>query len=102
MDVGPVLDLEDVVGSKVCALASRVEPRDYVDTAAALERYTVDQLIGLAKRLDPGLEDRDFADAGRQLDRMPDQLFTRYVRDQQDVAHMRERFASWPRNAIPE
>ena len=38
MDVGPVLDLEDVVGSKICALASRVEPRDYVDTAAVLEQ----------------------------------------------------------------
>jgi hypothetical protein len=102
MDVGPVLDLEDVIGSKVCALASRVEPRDYVDIAAALEHYTVDQLISLAKRLDPGLEDRDFADAGRQLDRMPDQLFTRYKLDQQDVARLRERFASWPRNAVPE
>ena len=28
MDIGPVLNLEDVLGSKVCALASRVEPRD--------------------------------------------------------------------------
>ena len=81
MDIGPVLDLEDVVGSKVCALASRVEPRDYVDTAAALERYSVDQLIAYAKRLDPGLTDRDFADAGRQLDRMPDGVFARYGLD---------------------
>ena len=97
MDVGPVLDLEDVIGSKVCALASRVEPRDYVDTAAALAHYTVDQLISLAKRLDPGLGDRDFADAGRQLDRMPDQLFTRYQLSRHDVARLRERFAGWPR-----
>jgi hypothetical protein len=37
-DVGPVLDLEDVVGGKVCALASRAYERDYLDTAAALER----------------------------------------------------------------
>jgi len=66
MDVGPVLALEDLAGSKVCALASRVEPRDYIDTAAAMRRYPVDQLIGFAKRLDAGLEDRDFADAGRQ------------------------------------
>ena len=97
MDIGPVLDLEDVVGSKVCALASRVEPRDYVDTAAALERYTVDQLIAYAKRLDPGLTDRDFADAGRQLDRMPDGLFARYGLDAAAVARLRERFAAWPR-----
>ena len=103
MEVGPVPDLpvlhlEDVIGSKVCALASRVEPRDYVDTAAALEHYTVDQLITLAKRLDPGLEDRDFADAGRQLDQMPDRLFTRYKLSQKDVGRLRERFAGWPRS----
>ena len=98
MDVGPVLDLEDVAAGKAVALVSRVEPRDYVDTAAALERFTVDQLIDLAKRLDPGLTARDFADAGRQLDRMPDRLFARYVPDQQDVARLRERFASWPRS----
>jgi hypothetical protein len=54
MDVGPVLDLEDAVGGKVCALASRVEPRDYADVAAALGRYRAAQLIGFARRLDPG------------------------------------------------
>ena len=56
----------------------RASPIDYVDTAAALGRYTVAQLIGLARRLDPGLTERDFADAGQQLDRMPDGLFARY------------------------
>ncbi len=98
MDVGPVLDLEDLAGSKVCALASRVEPRDYFDTAAALNRYTPAQLISFARRLDPGLDDRDFADAGRQLDRMPDGVFARYGLGPQDVARLRERFAAWPRN----
>jgi len=97
MDIGPVLDLEDVVGSKVCALASRVEPRDYVDTAAALERYSADQLIAYAKRLDPGLTDRDFADAGRQLDRMPDGVFARYGLDAAAAGRLRARFAVWPR-----
>jgi Nucleotidyl transferase AbiEii toxin, Type IV TA system len=97
MDVGPVLDLEDLAGSKVCALASRVEPRDYVDTAAALQRYSVDQLVGFARRMDPGLEDRDFADAGAQLDRMPDGVFTRYGLAPADVARLREQFTAWPR-----
>jgi len=97
MDVGPVLALEDLAGSKVCALASRVEPRDYVDTAAALQRYTVHQLIGFAKRLDPGLDDRDFADAGRQLDRLPDGVFARYGLSPDDVARLRGQFAAWPR-----
>src|SRR5260370_3558348 len=66
MDVGPVLDLEDVVGGKVCALASRVEPRDYVDTAAAMGLYSAEQMISFARRLDPGPTDRDFADAGHR------------------------------------
>jgi hypothetical protein len=50
-----VLAVEDVAGGKVCALASRVEPRDYADTARILERYTPAELIGFARRLDPGL-----------------------------------------------
>jgi hypothetical protein len=99
MDVGPVLDLEDLAGWKVCALASRVEPRDYIDTAAALRRYPVAELIGFAKRLDPGLEDRDFADAGRQLDRMPDGVFARYGLTPRDVAALRETLATWPRSS---
>jgi hypothetical protein len=97
MDIGPVLDLEDLAGWKAVAMVSRVEPRDYVDTAAALEHYTVGQLISFAKRLDPGLEDRDFADAGRRLDQMPDRVFGRYLPGPQDVARLRERFAGWPR-----
>jgi hypothetical protein len=40
MEIGPVLAVEDVAGGKVCALASRVEPRDYADTARMLERYS--------------------------------------------------------------
>ncbi|HTS97882.1 MAG TPA: nucleotidyl transferase AbiEii/AbiGii toxin family protein [Streptosporangiaceae bacterium] len=97
MDVGPVLDLEDLAGWKIVALVSRVEPRDYVDTAAALRHYTADQLIRLARQLDPGLEHRDFADAGRQLDRMPDGVFARYGLGREAVARLRERFAAWPR-----
>ena len=98
MDVGPVLDLEDVIGGKVCALASRAYDRDYVDTAAALARYSVDQVIGFARRLDPGLDHRDFSDAGRRLDRMDDAAFARFGLGPGDVAELRARFAPWPRS----
>jgi hypothetical protein len=101
MEVGPVLDLEDVVGSKVCALASRAEVRDFVDTAAALGRYSVDQLIGFARRLDAGLTDEDFADAGQRLDRLSDRVFARYGLRPPDVARLRERLAAWPRPRRP-
>ena len=97
MDVGPVLDLEDLAGWKTIALLNRAEPRDYADVAACLDHYTVDQLISLAKRLDPGLQRWDFEDAGRQLDRMPDRVFARYGLDPENVARLRERLADWPR-----
>ena len=98
MDIGPVLDLEDVVGGKMCALASRVEPRDYVDVAAALGRYNREQMIGFARRLDPGLTDSDFADAARRLDQWGDRVFAPFRLSPEDVALLRERFASWPRH----
>jgi Nucleotidyl transferase AbiEii toxin, Type IV TA system len=97
MDLGPVLNLEDVVGGKVCALASRIEPRDYVDTAAALKRYSVAELIGFATRLDPGLGDRDFREAGSRLDQWGHAVFAPYGLTPGDVAKLRDRFGDWPR-----
>jgi hypothetical protein len=98
MDIGPVLDLEDAVGGKVCALASRVEPRDYADVAAALERYSPAQLIGFARRLDPGLSGEDFAYAGVTLDQMDDRAFAEIRLSQHQVTALRERFVAWPRH----
>ena len=97
MDVGPVLSLEDVVGGKVCALAGRAEPRDYIDTAAALRRYSIQDVIGFARRLDPGLEDRDFADAARRLDQWGDAVFAPFGVTSADIAGLRAAFADWPR-----
>jgi hypothetical protein len=99
MDLGQVLDIEDVAGGKVCALAGHVEPRDYADTAALLEAYSPAQPMSLARQLDPGLTDRGFADAGQRLDRMPDEAFTAVGLSAHDVTRPRERFASWPRLA---
>jgi hypothetical protein len=99
MDFGPLLDLQDVLGGKVAALASRSYERDYWDTSAALERYTPEQLIGFARRLDPGLQAADFADAGRRLDRIADEAFTDLGLTHQDIVTLRGRFAGWPREA---
>jgi hypothetical protein len=96
-DVGPVLDPLDAIASKVRAFATRAEERDVIDVAAALGRYSAGQLIGLARQLEPGLEDEDFADAGRRLDRLSDTVFRRYGLSPDDIARLRERFAAWPR-----
>jgi Nucleotidyl transferase AbiEii toxin, Type IV TA system len=102
MEFGPVLDLEDAVGWKTVALAARAVPRDYFDVAAALQRFTIDQLIGFAKRLDPGLRDEDFADAGQRLDRVEDGWFASLGISGRDVARLRDQFAAWPRSASLE
>ena len=69
MAIGPVLNPLDAVASKVRAFVTRAEERDAIDVAAALERYTVDELITLARQLEPSLTDEDFIDAGQRLDR---------------------------------
>lgn len=99
MEFGPVLDLEDALGGKIAALASRSYERDYWDTSAALQRYTPEELIDFARRLDPGLQAEDFADAGRRLDRMADETFADLGLADHDIATLRARFAEWPREA---
>jgi Nucleotidyl transferase AbiEii toxin, Type IV TA system len=98
MDVGPVLNPLDAIASKVRAFVTRAEERDAIDVGAALETYTVGQLIALARQLEPGLEDEDFTDAGRRLDQLSDKVFGRYGLGRRDIAQLRKRFAAWPRS----
>ena len=97
MDVGPVMHLDDLVATKVAALVSRREVRDYIDVAAALDRYPLDRILALARLADPGIEAGDIADAGRYLDRLDDARFAVYGLGPAQVAALRERLATWPR-----
>src|SRR6185312_11087237 len=47
----------------------------------------------------PCLEEQDFAEAGQRLDQLPDRAFTGLGLSREDVAELRDRFASWPRQA---
>ncbi len=97
MDLGPVMDVRDLMASKTAALVNRREVRDYIDVAAALDRHGVDELLALARQLDPGLEPEDVRAAGRYLDRLPDSRFARYDLTAADVTRIRTRFVPWPR-----
>jgi hypothetical protein len=68
-----------------------------VDTAAALDRYTREQDIGFARRLDPGLTDRDFAEAAGRLDQWGDEVFASFGLGPREIAELRKRFADCPR-----
>ncbi|TDC81555.1 hypothetical protein E1193_14355 [Micromonospora sp. KC606] len=97
MDFGPVMDVRDLVANKTAALVNRREARDYIDVAAALDRWSVAELLELARQVDPALEDTDVREAGRYLDRVPDRRFSRYGLDARQIARMRDRLAGWPR-----
>jgi len=56
MDLGPVMHLDDLVATKVAALANRREVRDYIDVAAALGRYPLARVLELAHAADPALD----------------------------------------------
>ena len=97
MDVGPVMHLDDLVATKVAALVGRREVRDYIDVAAALERYPLARILDLARAADPAITDEDVADAGRYLDRLDDARFAVYGLGADAVARLRARLAGWPR-----
>ncbi|MFV2099088.1 MULTISPECIES: nucleotidyl transferase AbiEii/AbiGii toxin family protein [unclassified Micromonospora] len=100
MQIGPVLHLDDVVASKVVALATRAAPRDYIDTAAALARYSRNRLTELARQADSGLTEEDFTDAMQRLDRMDDAVFREiYGLTATQVNEIRHCFSTWPRFA---
>jgi hypothetical protein len=97
MDVGPVMHLDDLVATKVAALVGRREVRDYIDVAAALDRYPLARVLELARAADPAMDPGDVADAGRYLDRLDDARFAVYGLDATAVAGLREKLREWPR-----
>jgi hypothetical protein len=94
MDLGPVMHLDDLVATKVAALVNRREVRDYIDVAAALDRYPLTRVLELAYAADPALDPADIAAAGRYLDRLDDARFAVYG---VDPGPIRARLRIWPR-----
>jgi hypothetical protein len=97
MDVDLFTNEETGVEAAAGAVESALREAGFGDTAAALKLYSVGDAIGLARRLDPGLDDRDFADAARRLDRWGDGIFAAFGLSAADVAALRAAFRDWPR-----
>ena len=98
----PVLDLEDLVASKVAALLSRGAARDYIDVSTVHDRfgagYDQHALLRLAFTRDPGLPAADAAIAARRLVQLPNSEFATYGLSPADIRHVREAFANWSRD----
>lgn len=101
MDIGPVLHPDDLVGSKVAAMATRAALRDYADVAAAQAAYSREELVALAHRADPDLGDDELADAMQRLDVLDDAVFAPEFSAEQ-VRGIREALAGCPRSAEPQ
>lgn len=97
LSIGPVMDLGDLIAYKVAALVNRGEVRDFVDVSVFLADQSPEDLLDLARRVDPALEDEDVVAVGSRLDQTPDRAFDAYRLDPAAVAVLRQRFAAWPR-----
>lgn len=105
--VGPVLSVQDAVASKVGALYTRTEARDYLDVDAIRTsgRFTDTHLLTLVADRDPGFDSSMFAHQLDQVQRVNDGAFARYGLDVSQVAAMRDRLSGWAatiRNPLDE
>ena len=97
LSVGPVLSLEDSVGSKVNALYTRAEARDYldVDSIRASGHFTDTQLMRAAAERDAGFDKVMFARQLDQAQRIRLERVARYGVDAAQLDAIKARFATW-------
>ena len=97
--IGPVLDADDAVANKVCALFERAEVRDYIDVDAVLAsgRYTKDDLLTLGASHDAGFDPLWFAEALAAVDRLPVRLFQPYGVTPESASALKLRMSQWAR-----
>jgi hypothetical protein len=83
-------------------MVTRYLPRDFIDIAALLGRYSRTELMRLTFTRDPGLRVVDFIEAVCQLDRTPNDKFSKYGMTDEGVSAIKERFADWPRHEVDD
>jgi len=95
--IGPVISLRDAVGSKVAAVYSRGEARDFLDLDAirGSGRFTDDDLLALARQHDPGLELGHFIDQLRWVNRITSGRTIGYGVDADQLGGIKTRLTTW-------
>ncbi|MGO1591374.1 MAG: nucleotidyl transferase AbiEii/AbiGii toxin family protein [Ancrocorticia sp.] len=100
LDIGPVLSLLDSVGSKVAALYSRNEARDFldVDTIRETGAFSDTELIDMAKRFEPNFDLEYFTHVlQRSANIIPEQVQPYGITPTQLVA-IQDRLMMWARS----
>ncbi len=95
--VGPVLALRDAVGSKVAAVYSRGEARDFLDLDAirGSGRFTDPELLALAKAHDPGFDLGHFIAQLQWVNRIRPGRTSRYGIDGEHLDAIKTRITAW-------
>jgi sirohydrochlorin ferrochelatase len=95
-EYGPVLPLDDVIGTKVRALADRGAARDLIDIFAARELYTDVHLEALGRRhARDEFSVEDLADRLRGAEWYEDEAFTAYGLPEDRVRALRAWASAW-------
>ena len=92
-DLGPTLSLAESVGSKVAALFSRGEARDFIDFDCIVERgdFSLLQLCSLASDVDAGFTAELLSKRLASIDLFADERFEQYGLSGDALAAFRER-----------
>jgi hypothetical protein len=97
-DVGPVLSVDDAVGSKVGAVYGRGDPKDYVDLQSAAQdgRYSRDELLALGDEREGSPMDRQmFAEQLSAASRIPDAKYAEQGLSSEQTAALKQDLNSW-------
>ncbi|MGW1727789.1 nucleotidyl transferase AbiEii/AbiGii toxin family protein [Streptomyces sp. NPDC002306] len=95
LDIGPVLALDDLIGTKVRALGDRGLARDAIDVHAARHLYTIPQLENLAARRPEEFDLHELHDRLESLEWISDAEFEAYGMDAAHIAELRHWAQKW-------
>lgn len=95
LDIGPVLALEDLIGTKVRALADRGLPRDFIDIHAARNLYTTTDLETLGARRPDEFDLHELHDRLETLVWVADDEFTAYGLSPDQITALRTWSQTW-------
>lgn len=90
--IGPTFAPKELAGRKVVALFDRAEARDFADVLELSGHFTKDDLLHQAALLDPGFDQRIFAQMLRSLTRFSDQDLPNH---ETRIPTLRNFFATW-------
>ncbi len=95
LGLGPVIALEDLIGTKVRALGDRGLPRDVIDVHAASEQFSIGELEALGARRPEEFDVQELHDRLESVAWVSDAEFEAYGLDPARIAELRLWAQQW-------